>query len=159
MLPLCIAFVIVLSDQFTKFLVRGEFALHESSAVIPGFFDLRYIQNTGAAWGMFAGGHLWLALLSVVMLGVIIVFRRSFLTDSLLDRICLGLIIGGIVGNLIDRVRLQYVVDFLDFYWRTHHFPAFNIADSAICVGVGLYIISQVLAARQQTAAPTGDVA
>ncbi len=152
MLPLCIAFSIALSDQITKFLVLSGFELHESVTIIPGLFDLRYIRNTGAAWGIFAGGHLWLALLSVVMLGVIVVFRRSFLTNSLLDRICLGLIIGGIVGNLVDRVRLQYVVDFLDFYWRTHHFPAFNIADSAICVGVGLYIISQVLTARRHSA-------
>jgi signal peptidase II len=150
MLPLCIAFAIAFSDQITKLLIRDNFALHESLSIVSGFFDLRYIQNTGAAWGMFAGGHLWLSLLSVVMLGVILVFRRSFLSNSLIDRICLGLIVGGIVGNLIDRVRLQYVVDFLDFYWRTHHFPAFNVADSAICVGVALYIISQVLTARQQ---------
>ncbi len=157
MLPLCIALAVTLSDQITKVLIRGNFALHESLPIIPGFFDLRYIQNTGAAWGMFAGGHLWLALLSVVMLVVILVFRRSFLTDSLIDRVCLGLIVGGIVGNLIDRVRLQYVVDFLDFYLGPHHFPAFNVADSAICVGVGLYIVSQVLTARQQAKAPAGD--
>ena len=124
MLPLCIALAVTLSDQITKVLIRGNFALHESLPIIPGFFDLRYIQNTGAAWGMFAGGHLWLALLSVVMLVVILVFRRSFLTDSLIDRVCLGLIVGGIVGNLIDRVRLQYVVDFLDFYLGPHHRPA-----------------------------------
>jgi len=158
MLPLCIALAVTLSDQITKILIRGNFALHESLPIIPGLFDLRYIQNTGAAWGMFAGGHLWLALLSVVMLVVIIVFRHSFLTDSLIDRVCLGLIVGGIVGNLIDRVRLQYVVDFLDFYLGSHHFPAFNVADSAICVGVGLYIISQVLTARQQAKVPAeGD--
>ena len=154
MLPLCIAIAVTFCDQITKAVIRGNFALHEAISIVPGFFDLRYIQNTGAAWGIFAGGHLWLALLSVVMLGVILIFRRSFLTNSLIDRICLGLIMGGIVGNLIDRVRLQYVVDFLDFYWRTHHFPAFNVADSSICVGVGLYIISQLLSARAQSAEP-----
>jgi signal peptidase II len=148
MLPLCIALAIGIFDQATKLLIQKHFVLHESVCVVPGIFDLRYIQNTGAAWGIFAGGHLWLALLSVVMLIVIVVFRKSFLTDGLMDRICLGLIIGGIVGNLVDRVRLQYVVDFLDFYWRTHHFPAFNVADSAICVGVGLYIASQIMTAR-----------
>jgi signal peptidase II len=149
MLPLCIACSIVLLDQLTKLLILRDFFLHESVSVVPGFFDLRYIQNTGAAWGMFAGGHLWLALLSLVMLGVIVVFRRSFLSDARIDRICLGVIIGGIVGNLIDRVRLQYVVDFLDFYWRAHHFPAFNVADSAICIGVGLYILSQIMTVRR----------
>lgn len=98
---------------------------------------------------MFAGGHLWLALLSVVMLVLMVVFRKSFLSDLLIDRICLGFIAGGIIGNLIDRVRLQYVVDFLDFYWRDHHFPAFNIADSAICIGVALYAVSQFMVARK----------
>ncbi len=149
MLSLCIAVAITFLDQFTKSLVIQYFFLHESLPIVPGFFDLRHIHNTGAAWGMFAGGYLWLALLSVIMLGVIVVFRKSFLSKSILDRICLGFIVGGIVGNLIDRVRLQYVVDFLDFYCGSHHFPAFNVADSAICVGVGLYIISQILTARK----------
>ncbi len=148
MLPLFIAIAIGLSDQLTKFLIQRNFALHDYITIVPGVFDLRYIQNTGAAWGMFAGGHLWLALLSVVMLAMMVIFRKSFLSDSLLDRICLGFIAGGIIGNLIDRVRLQYVVDFLDFYWKSHHFPAFNIADSAICIGVGLYAISQFMLVR-----------
>ena len=158
MLPLCIAFSIALLDQVTKLLVWQHFALHESLPIVAGFFDLRRIHNTGAAWGMFAGGHLWLALLSGVMLAVITIFRKSFLSDSLIDRVCLGVIIGGIVGNLIDRVRLQYVVDFLDFYWDTHHFPAFNVADSAICIGVGLYIVSQALTARKANAAVENGV-
>lgn len=149
MLPLFIAVTIALADQFTKFLIMKNFVLHDSVTIIPGLFDLRYIRNTGAAWGIFAGGHLWLALLSVVMLALLVIFRKSFLSDSLIDRICMGIIAGGIIGNLIDRVKLQYVVDFLDFYWRDHHFPAFNIADSAICVGVFLYIISQIVTARK----------
>lgn len=154
MLPLSIAIVITLTDQVTKYLVQRHFALHDALPIVSGLFDLRYIQNTGAAWGLFAGGHLWLALLSVVMLVVILLFRKSFLSDGMPDKICLGLIVGGIAGNLIDRVRLQYVVDFLDFYWREQHFPAFNIADSAICVGVGLYIASQFVAARRQAHRP-----
>ena len=149
MLPLFIAISLTIFDQVTKFLIQRNFALHEALPVVPGVFDLRYIQNTGAAWGMFAGGHLWLSLLSVVMLVLMVVFRKSFLSDSLIDRICMGFIAGGIVGNLIDRVRLQYVVDFLDFYWRDHHFPAFNVADSAICIGVALYAVSQFLVARK----------
>ncbi len=153
MLPLCIALSIACSDQFSKYLVCKHFDLHDYIAIIPGLFDLRYIRNTGAAWGMFAGGHIWLALLSVVMLVVLVIFRKSFLSDSSIDRICLGLISGGIIGNLIDRVRLQYVVDFLDFSWHGHHFPAFNIADSAICVGVFLYIISQFMAERKKAKA------
>jgi signal peptidase II len=154
MLPLCIAVVFTLLDQSTKYLVCRNFSLHESLVIIPGFFNLTYIRNTGAAWGIFAGGHLWLALLSFVMLGVIVIFRKSFLSDSLIDRTALGFIIGGIVGNLIDRLRLQYVVDFLDFHFQGHPFPAFNVADSAICIGVTLYIASQVLVARRASRTP-----
>ena len=140
---LIISFAIALLDQITKYQVRLHFGLGESAAVIPGFFSLTYVRNTGAAWGMFGGFNAWLTLLSVVMLIVIVLFRRSFLNDTWAHRCALGLMIGGIVGNLVDRVRLFYVVDFLDFYWRNYpHFPAFNIADSAICCGVFLYMIS-----------------
>jgi signal peptidase II len=153
MLPLLLGIVIAFLDQLTKLLVTQRFFLYESFPVIPGLFNLRYIQNTGAAWGMFAGGHGWLATLSVVVLVGLVVFRRSFFSDGLVDRVAFGLIIGGIVGNFIDRVRLNYVVDFLDFHWRSHHFPAFNVADAAICVGVALYMSTQILVARRQRVA------
>jgi len=151
MLPLLLGIGITLLDQATKFLVRQRFYLYESVPVVPGLFDLRYIQNTGAAWGIFAGGHYWLAALSLVVLAALVVFHRSFFSGSPVDRFAFGLIIGGIVGNFIDRVRLNYVVDFLDFYWQGYHFPAFNVADSAICCGVALYMLSQVLVARSRT--------
>ncbi len=92
---------------------------------------------------MLQGLNHWLVALSIVMLAVLIIFRRHFITDSRLSKIAAGLIIGGIIGNLIDRLRNGHVVDFLDFYWGAHAFPAFNIADSAICVGVALYMIFQ----------------
>ena len=79
-----------------------------------------------------------------IMLAVLVTFRRSFLTDTLTHRIASGLMIAGIMGNLGDRLRLGYVVDFLDFHLGDSHFPSFNVADSAICIGVGLYILSQV---------------
>ncbi len=151
MLALLLAIGVTLVDQASKFLVRRHFYLYiEVQPVIPGLFDLRYIQNTGAAWGMFAGGHLWLAGLSVVVLALLVICRRSFFGESRIDRVAFGLISGGVVGNFIDRVRLHYVVDFLDFYWRGHHFPAFNVADAAICIGVGLYMLSQAMQARGQ---------
>lgn len=150
MYPLLIAIGVTLLDQAGKFLIRRHFDLYESLPVIPGLFNLRYIQNTGAAWGMLAGMHHWLAALSVAVLAALVFFRRSFFNDGRLDRMALGLIIGGIAGNLIDRVRLNYVVDFLDFHWGAHHFPAFNVADAAICSGVGLYMLSQILQARLQ---------
>ena len=94
---------------------------------------------------MLGGLNGWLALFSVIILVAIVRFRRAFLSDILIHRLALGLMIGGIVGNLIDRLRLQYVVDFLDFHWGIHHFPAFNVADASICVGVGLYVLSSLI--------------
>jgi len=148
MLVLSLSFSIALLDQVTKHFVRRNL-LTGHITVIPGIMDLRYVQNTGAAWGILEGLNNWLVVLSVIMLIVIVVFRRSLLTDALIHRIAMGLMIGGIVGNLIDRIRLACVVDFFDFYWGFHHFPAFNVADSAICVGVGLYVMSQIMGQKR----------
>ncbi len=150
MLILCLSFLIALLDQVTKYLIRQKL-LTGQYVVIPGFFDLSYVQNTGAAWGIMQGLNNWLVILSVIMLGVLIIFRRSILQDTTVHRIAAGLMIGGIIGNLIDRVRLGYVIDFLHFFWRDHHFPSFNVADSAICIGVALYIIMQFFDARDKT--------
>lgn len=146
---LLLTIAIVLLDQVTKYLVMVRFHLGESLVIIPGLFSLTYVRNLGAAWGILGGWNALLVLLSAGVLVALIVFRRSILTDSLIHRLSLGLMLGGIIGNLFDRIRLQYVVDFLDFYWTNHHFPVFNVADSAICVGVGLYMISSFLPARQ----------
>ena len=143
MLVLCLALGITLVDQLTKYLVWRNMLVGEAKVVVPGLFSLRFVQNTGAAWGMLSGFGSWLVLLSVLMLILILAFRKAFLADTLVHRIALGLMIAGIVGNLVDRIRLGYVVDFLDFYLGQHHFPAFNVADSAICVGVGLYLCSR----------------
>lgn len=142
MLPLVIAVLITVADQATKEWIRSAYLLGESHVMIPGFFSFTYVRNTGAAWGMLGGQNTWLAALSVVMLAVMVVFRRSFLTDAPVHRTALGLMLGGIIGNLLDRVRLEWVTDFLDFYIGVHHWPAFNIADAAICTGVGLYLIT-----------------
>jgi signal peptidase II len=144
MLALCISFSIALFDQVSKYAARNHLPSGPVT-VVPQFFDLRYVQNTGAAWGMLEGLNDWLVILSLVMLALILVFHRSILVDTLVHRIATGLMIGGIVGNLLDRVRLGYVVDFLDFHWGIHHFPAFNVADASICTGVGLYILTQLL--------------
>lgn len=147
---LLLSIAIIVLDQITKYLVTLYFHLSDTTVIIPGYFSLTYIRNNGAAWGMFGGWNGLLVALSAIVLILLIIFRRSFLTDSLIHRISLGLMLGGIAGNLFDRIRYQYVVDFLDFYWRNHHFPAFNVADSAICVGVGLYMISSFLARDDQ---------
>ncbi|MGQ9663119.1 MAG: signal peptidase II [Kiritimatiellia bacterium] len=143
MLVLVLAFGVAFVDQLTKYLIWRNMLVGEARTVIPGLFSLRFVQNTGAAWGMFAGFSSWLVFLSVLMLVLILVFRKAFLADTVIHRIALGLMIAGIVGNLMDRIRFGYVVDFLDFYLGQHHFPAFNVADSAICVGVGLYLYSR----------------
>lgn len=142
MLVLLLGFAIALLDQVTKYAVRISFSVGESRTVLEGFFDLTYVRNSGAAWGMFGGQNASLTILSVVMLVVMLVFRRSFLSDTWEHRVALGLMVGGIVGNLMDRLRLGWVTDFLDFHWRQYHWPAFNVADAAICVGVGIYILS-----------------
>jgi signal peptidase II len=133
---------ITVFDQVTKYVVRLTFAVGESRPVIQGFFDLTYVRNTGAAWGILGGQNVSLTILSIVMLAAILVFRRSFLSDTWEHRVALGLMVGGIVGNLMDRLRLGWVTDFLDFYWKRYHWPCFNVADAAICIGVGIYVLS-----------------
>ena len=147
-----LSFLLVVADQAAKFRICRAFYPGESVAVIPGFFHLTYVRNTGAAWGMLSGSNGWLAALSVVLLALLVVFRRKVLTESRMHRLALGCLAGGIVGNLVDRVRLAYVVDFLDFFWRGWHFPAFNVADASICIGVGLYLLTSA----RRPAAPAG---
>ncbi len=140
---LCLSFVVVLLDQYTKHLVQTGLDRWHGIVIIPGYFDFRYVQNTGAAWGMLQGLNGWLVGLSVLMLVLLVVFRRHFMTDGVLTRVAAGSVVGGIIGNLIDRLRFGYVVDFIHVHWHAHEFPTFNIADSAICVGVGLFMIAQ----------------
>ena len=142
MLVLLLGLFITVVDQVTKYAIRITFAAGESRPVIQGFFDLTYVRNTGAAWGILGGQNAYLTIISIVMLAAILIFRRSFLSDTWEHRIALGLMVGGILGNLMDRMRLGWVTDFLDFHWRGYHFPSFNVADSAICIGVGIYILS-----------------
>jgi signal peptidase II len=136
-----IAAAIILLDQATKLLVTRSIGDYEQRVVIEGFFNLVHSENTGAAWGIFQKRNDLLAVISVVTILALCLFRHSFQLHRKGSVIAFGLIMGGIVGNLIDRVRVGHVIDFLDFYMGTHHWPAFNVADSAICIGVTLYII------------------
>ena len=154
MTPLLVALCVVLLDQASKEWVRGAFSLHESVPVIPGFFHLTYVRNTGAAWGLFSGQNIALSALALVMLAVLVAFRRKILPPGRVHRVALGLLCGGIVGNLFDRLRLDYVVDFLDFFVRSSHFPAFNVADSAICICVGIYVLGTLLVQAPDSAPP-----
>jgi len=138
---LVLIFCITLADQATKLLVRRFLGLDESIEVIPGFFDLIHVRNTGAAFGSFRGLSNVLAVFSLIVLAVLVVYRKSFYGRSPAYRLAFALIAGGILGNLLDRLRWGYVIDFLDFYWKNNHFPAFNVADCCICIGVGLYLL------------------
>ena len=139
---LLLVLMIAVADQASKQLIRDQFLYLESRAVIPACFNLTYLRNTGAAWGLLGGHNAWLAVLSVIVLVLMVIYRRAFLSPRWEHRLALGLLGGGIVGNVFDRLRLGWVTDFLDFHWQDHHFPCFNIADAAICTGVALYILS-----------------
>ena len=136
-----IAAVIAVLDQLTKWLVVGYISPAQPVPMIDGCFQLVNWQNTGAAWGMFRGFNIVLAIISVLTLVAICLFRHSFGIKRPSAGWAIGLIAGGIVGNVIDRLWHGHVVDFLDFYVGSRHWPAFNVADSAICVGVALYIL------------------
>ncbi len=136
-----IAVAIAALDQFSKWLVVRFISPDESRIVVAGFFSLVNWRNTGAAWGIFQHYNLLLTAVSLLTVLVLWLFRHSFSLDRPGPRLALGLIAGGITGNLIDRVRVGSVIDFLYFSIGRYHWPAFNVADSSICIGVGLYII------------------
>ncbi len=141
-LPSWIAAAVLLADQLTKVAVDLSWPLHYRRSVIPGFFNLVHLRNDGAAWGIFSGERHFLALISVVVL-VAIVRGFSRLTERVPERsLALGAVTGGIAGNLIDRLFRGEVVDFLDVYLGSYHWPAFNIADSAISCGVVVFLLS-----------------
>ena len=147
-------FALVLAlDQLTKVWVERVFALGESLPILP-VFSLTYVRNQGAAWGLFQGAQLWLAAFgALAALACCLFWRRLFGPHRWAPPLG-GLLLAGIVGNLIDRLRLGYVVDFLDFHWGASHFPCFNVADSAICVAVFALILLQWCADRAARRAP-----
>lgn len=140
MLSLCLGFAIVVVDQVTKYAVQQTMVMGETQPVIPGFFNLTYIRNTGAVWGFFQHQNHWLIFFSLVVLILIVVFYRWLADGRCVHCIAMGCMIGGISGNLIDRIKMGWVVDFLGFHWSALHWPSFNFADAAICIGVALYI-------------------
>ncbi len=143
---LAIVILLVLADQVTKAWVTTAMNLHESIQVIPGLFSITYVRNPGAAFGFLAGASPTVRLtffiaVTLLAIGLILysLFKARFIQASW--RIPLVLILSGALGNLADRVRFGEVVDFLDFYIGTAHWPAFNVADSAITVGAVLLTI------------------
>ena len=141
-----VALAIVALDQLTKLLVLNSLGYTQERVVIDGFFKFVHWGNTGAAWSLFRNHNSLLALISLAALVVLYLSRHHFHAGTVGGKIALGLLFGGIVGNLIDRVSRHQVIDFLYFYINQRGggevgFPAFNVADSAICIGVGLLFL------------------
>jgi len=156
---------VVAFDQITKWLVDRLMDLHESRVLVEGLVSLTYVRNRGAAFGVFSDAELphqsiLFSLVSIAALCGIAAYAWRLPAASRLPQNALALIMGGALGNLLDRARLGHVVDFVDVFWGSHHWPAFNVADSAITVGVGLLILDMVLspeageAVRAEVGAP-----
>jgi len=144
-----VSLAVLLLDQWSKGVVMRTFQVHESREIVSGFFDLTYVQNSGAAFGLFASvdsSVKAIVLNSVAVIVFLIVTGYALRSSHKSVRLQMGLalILGGAVGNLLDRVRFTYVVDFLDFSISGHHWPAFNVADSAICAGVALLFLDML---------------
>ena len=139
------AFLVFVLDQLTKFIVLQVLGKGQEHVIIDGFFKFVHWGNTGAAWSMFRGNNELLAIVALVALVVLFLARNHFETQTLLGQLAFGMILGGIAGNLTDRLLpgRQQVIDFIYFYLKRAGgeeigFPAFNIADSGICIGVAL---------------------
>jgi signal peptidase II len=154
-LELSIAAAIVVLDQIVKMVVRSTLELHESVEVVPSFFNLTRVHNYGAAFGLmnaadFPFKTVALSIVAALALGALSWYGATLPAEQRLARLGLALIIGGAAGNLIDRLRSGYVVDFVDLYWRDWHFWAFNVADAAITVGVSLMILDLLQIGRHR---------
>jgi signal peptidase II len=145
-LELAIVVVVVVLDQITKMLVRNALALHDSVEVVPNLLNLTRVHNTGAAFGMlngieFAFKTAVMSAVALVALGGVGWYALSVPIQDVLARIGIAGVVGGAVGNLIDRATAGYVLDFVDAYWNGWHFWAFNVADAAITLGVVAMIL------------------
>ena len=148
---------LVLADAVTKELAAGYLKGSAAVSVIPGLFNLAYVENRGCAWGMFQGQVWPLAVFGLVALVFLIWKRKSVFTPSRLipdpySLIPECLLYAGILGNVIDRLFRGFVVDMFDFHWGAHHFPCFNVADSLICIAVGLMLLASLFEGRKKQA-------
>ena len=140
---ICVTFIAVLVDQIIKILVNTYMNLADSISIIPSFFRITYLKNTGAAWSMFSNKTIYLIAITIAFLAAfyfLILRKTDFKVDKNIG-VLYGIIIGGILGNLIDRIRLGYVIDYLDFSFFGYNFPVFNLADTFIVIGCIIMII------------------
>jgi signal peptidase II len=135
--------LILILDQFTKYEVEQKLPLHHRVEVISNFFNLTHVRNAGGAFGIFGGrrggwGTVFFVGISVLAIGSLFYFIWKVKEDEKNLNLSFSLVLAGAIGNLIDRLRYGEVIDFLEFYLSSFYWPAFNIADSAICIGIGL---------------------
>lgn len=148
-LEIAVIVAVVVLDQVTKAIVRRSLELHESIEVIPGFLSLTRVHNTGAAFGMmnaveFPFKTLVMSIAAILALGGVGWYAATVPLADRLARVGVAGVVGGAIGNLIDRATAGYVLDFVDAYWRGWHFWAFNVADAAITVGVAFMILDML---------------
>ncbi|MFM8535113.1 MAG: signal peptidase II [Acidimicrobiia bacterium] len=157
-LELVVVITVVILDQVTKAMIRPMLSLHESREVIPNLLDLTRVHNTGAAFGMlnsveFPFKTLVLSLVATIALAGVAWYALTVPPSDRLARIGIAGVLGGAIGNLIDRAKDGYVLDFVDAYWGTWHFWAFNVADAAITVGV-IFMILDILGLGKRASNP-----
>ena len=157
---LWLSLAVVIADQLTKALIVREFELYEVLDVLP-VLEITRLHNTGAAFSMLAGASGWqrwffIGLALVVSAGIIYWLRNLPRNSAAYLPAALALVMGGALGNVIDRVWHGYVVDFLHFHWDAAYFPAFNVADACITIGAGLLILDAILDGRKEGAAEAG---
>ncbi len=148
-LALVITLGVVILDQLTKALIDRAMALYQSIEIIPPFVNLTYVRNTGAAFGFLAGSHsnlriIFFIAISIVAIICIFYLLKNLRSDLTAFIVSLSLILGGALGNFVDRLRMGEVIDFIDVHWGRAHWPAFNVADSAITVGVILLFLQMI---------------
>lgn len=149
---LLLSTVVLILDQLTKLYIDRTMQLYQSIPVIDGLFSITYLRNRGAAFSFLSDASWRLPFFILATLIAVIAILVAFgklRDDQRFAAFSLTLILSGAIGNLIDRVRMGEVIDFLDVYWKSHHWPAFNVADSAICVGVAMLALDMFLEERR----------
>ena len=152
---------IVVADQATKWLVVQRLPLYEDVAIIPGLVSLQHVRNSGAVFGLLQnwaipGKPYIFALLSTLALTALAYYARTIPREERLSRFALSLVIGGAIGNLIDRVRFGYVIDFVKMYWDSYVWPNYNVADSAISIGL-ILLVADSFRPREREASPAAS--
>jgi len=147
---------LLLMDQVVKAAAIAHLKGAPSVTVLDGLFNLAYVENRGCAWGMFQG-HVWpLAVFAILAMAFVIWKRRSIFPSGVVGAVAEVTLYAGILGNLVDRLWLGYVVDMFDFHWGIHHFPCFNVADVYINIAAGLLILAALFSGQKTERAADG---